>query len=98
MKNPLTTIIDQIIIARTEYFLLTGKLNSVIQLSDVFMKLYNDETAVITGKYFHFDDQLGAEISIKKNEIEWEIRCRPYRDNTNDPQVEELFFKLLLSK
>jgi len=69
--------------------------NATIQLSSLLMNKFRKEICGFTG--------IGtmspltnptSEITIAKYDLIWTIRNREYRDDTNDPDVEEELYKL----
>jgi hypothetical protein len=90
MKVPIIRILEKVAYNRFTRF----DENREIQLSKIFMNRFIKESCfeVTVGQ----DEDVGFEI--EKNMFynqKWTIRSRPYRDNSNDSEVEEAIYEYL---
>lgn len=94
MKNVMAEVVKKVVYDRWS---LADK-NRTIQLSLFFMNKYLDEFERFSGTKITRDNEFGMEIELETFGVTWLIRSRPYRDDTNDADVEEAIYELLTSK
>jgi hypothetical protein len=89
MKVPIMRIIEKVAYNRFTRF----DDNREIQLSKVFMNRLIKEWNVKLG--IGKDEEIGFELIYIINDQKWTIKSRPYRDNSNDPEIEKAIYEFL---